>query len=78
MDIQDVTRWNFGFELWTPARIAAPRLVLGTEAILRGKLFALRTQVYSPGPFDTLGDVESVVRQYLAESTQEIADATPG
>lgn len=77
MNIEDVTRWNFGLELWTPARVAAPRLVWGSEAVLRGKLFALRSSVYSPGPFDSLWDVHAVIVDHLTESVQEMVSASP-
>lgn len=77
MDINDVERVTFGFEFWTPARIAQPRLVIGHEARVRGKLFALRSEVYSPGPFDTLDDVEAVVADRLAALITELRDATP-
>lgn len=75
MEMSDVSRMVFGFELWTPARIAAPRLVLGHEVTLHGKLFALRSEVYSPGPFDSLADVQAVVADRLAAAMQEIRDA---
>lgn len=77
MDLNDVTRIHFGFEFWTPARIAAPRLILGHEVLLRGKLFALRSEVFSPGPFDTLWDIRSVADDRLVAMLDEIADASP-
>lgn len=77
MDIGDIEQVNFGFEFWTPARIAQPRLVLGYEARVRGKLFALKSEVYSPGPFDTLDDVEAVVTDRLAALITELREAGP-
>jgi hypothetical protein len=77
VDVQDVDSFSFGFELWTPARVAQPRLILGHEAKLRGKLFSLRSEVYSPGPFDNLVDVQAVVEARLRQAVSEILNATP-
>lgn len=77
MDISDIEQVNFGFELWTPARIAAPRLVLGYEARIRGKLFALKSEVYSPGPFDALDDVQAIVADRLDALMTELREASP-
>lgn len=77
MELQDVTRINFGFEFWTPARIAEPRMVLGYECTLRGKLFALRSEVFSPGPFDELGDITSITTDRLAALMRDVHEATP-
>lgn len=74
MELEDVESLVFGFELWTPARIAQPRLVIGHEARVRGALFALKSQVYSPGPFDTLRDVQSVVLLHLDTVVAELLE----
>ncbi len=76
MDVNDVERLVFGFEFWTPARIAQPRLVMGYECQVRGKLFSLRSEVYSPGPFDTLWDIRTVVDSRLITCLDEIAEAS--
>lgn len=73
--LNDVTRWNFGFELWLPDGARSHHLVWGNEAIVRGKLFALRSRIDKPGPFDELTDVEACIQLALRESAQELLDA---
>jgi hypothetical protein len=56
-----IDRIEFSMEFWTPARIAQPRMMMGYEVHLRGALFALQAEIYSPGPFDDLDDVGAVM-----------------
>lgn len=70
--LQDIDRWVFGFELWKPARIAEYRLVMGHEATHRGRLMALRSEVYAPGPFDYLTDVSDVAHRFLETAALEV------
>lgn len=71
-ELQDVERWVFGFELWLPTRIQGHRLVLGHEARHKGRLMALRSEVYAPGPFDTLRDVEAIIADRLRAAREEL------
>ena len=71
--IADVERMVFGFEMWTPAKVAEPRMVLGYEARYRGELLVLRSDVYTPGPFDALDDVFEHAGEILRRFAREVS-----
>lgn len=78
MRLNQLERVSFGFEFWHPAKIAAPRLVMGYDAIVAGQLFALTSEVYSPGPFDDFGDVLEVVHDKVNKLELELVSGTDG
>lgn len=78
--LQDIELIAVQAELWTPARIAQPRLMMSMEARHRGRLMALRSEAYAPGPFDELDDVSAVlidrIRQFWDDVKASPTDHT--
>ena len=72
-----IDRIEFSVEFWTPARIAQPRMMIGYEVQLRGELFALTAEIYSPGPFDDLDDIGQVATDRWQRMMQHIEAHVP-
>jgi hypothetical protein len=73
--LQDIELLSVQAELWVPARVAQPRLMMTMEARHRGRLTALRSECYGPGPFDELDDVQLVLSDRLNIFFQDVKDS---
>lgn len=74
-ELSDIELLSVQAELWVPARVAQPRLMMSFEARHRGRLMALRSECYGPGPFDQLADVRMVLTERIGWFWQEVEDS---